>query len=139
MSLVNIFQKAINRKFLKWKRFHCEIMLLREFERKFSSLQKVSAKSIIVSFEFPHTIWNEENNFFLKKLPIVIVSDVWKSHKKYFHNWFFLVITSETITIGNFFRKKLFSSFQIVWGNSKETIDFALTFCNEEHQKLVKF
>ncbi len=33
--------------------------------------------------------------------------------------------TSETV--GNFFRKKLFSSSQIVWEKSKETIDFALS------------
>ncbi len=34
VSSVNIFQKAINRKSLKWERFHCEIMSPREFERK---------------------------------------------------------------------------------------------------------
>ncbi len=34
VSSVNIFQKAIYRKSLKWERFHCEIMSLREFERK---------------------------------------------------------------------------------------------------------
>ncbi len=34
MSSVNIFQKAIYRKSLKWERFHCKIMSLREFERK---------------------------------------------------------------------------------------------------------
>ncbi len=51
------------------------------------SERELSAKSI-VSFDFSHTIWNEENDFFLKKLPIV--SDVQESHTKYIHNWFFL-------------------------------------------------
>ncbi len=34
VSSVNILQKAIYRKSLKWQRFHCEIMSLRGFERK---------------------------------------------------------------------------------------------------------